>query len=349
MKIALLTPTFHEFSGIDRLVEGQAKELSKTGHEVHVFTLAGSLKPTGIRVHVLGMPNGGFLQRIYRLLMFLDVFKVSRVGSELAGYDRVVSHLYPMTILGASAKKKNPKIEYVYYNAGVGIVSSYSYFERQYLTLFNAFNNHFVKSCDSAVSISKFLADVLKKETGVTSTVEYISVESKRFNSTVPGSRIVKKHGLGSGPVLLYVGRISPHKGVDLLLKAFTLIKKEFSNAQLVIVGKHTFSGYSKKLKSMNVSGVTFAGFVADAELPEYYAACDVYTTCSLWEGFDIPIVEAFACGKPTVAFSVGSHPEVLKKGKLVAVNDISGFADAVIELLRKKVSLKNRVSFLKV
>ena len=336
MKIAILTPTFHEFSGIDRLVEGQALDLKKKGHAVHVYTLEGSLKPAGITVHGLGMPKNGFFQRMYRLLLFMDVFKVGRVAKELAGFDRVIAHLYPMTVFGAGAKKKNAKIEYVYHNAGVGIVDSYSFFEKQYLKLFNAFNNHFVRSCDAAVSISKFLAGVLKKETGVASTVEYIPVDAKRFNGSVSGARIRKKHSL-TGPTLLYVGRISPHKGVHLLLQAFERVKKSFPDAQLVIVGKHTFSGYSKQLKSMQVSGVTFAGFVPDAELPEYYAACSVYTTCSLWEGFDIPIVEAFQCGKPTVAFSVGSHPEVLKKGKLVDVNDVSGFADAVIELLNKK------------
>ena len=335
MKIAILTPTFHEFSGIDRLVEGQALALTKKGHSVHVFTLAGSLKPAGIEVHVLGMPKGGFFQRMYRLLTFLDVFKVNRVSKKLAGFDKVIAHLYPMTVFAANAKKMNPKMEYVYHNAGVGIVDSYSFFEKQYLKLFNAFNNHFVRSCDSAVSISKFLAGVLKKETGVESTVEYIPVDAKRFNSSVSGARIRKKHSL-KGPTLLYVGRISPHKGVHLLLQAFERVRKEIPDAQLVIVGKHTFGGYSKRLKAMKVAGVTYAGFVPDAELPEYYAACDVYTTCSLWEGFDIPIVEAFQCGKPTVAFSVGSHPEVLKKGMLVDVNDVAGFASAVVDILHK-------------
>ncbi|MEK6854273.1 MAG: glycosyltransferase, partial [Nanoarchaeota archaeon] len=75
---------------------------------------------------------------------------------------------------------------------------------------------------------------------------------------------------------------------------------------------------------------------VADEELPAHYGACDVYVTCSMWEGFDIPIVEANACGKPAVAFRIGSHPEVLEKGMLVEGGNVREFAAAVVKILRR-------------
>ena len=81
---------------------------------------------------------------------------------------------------------------------------------------------------------------------------------------------------------------------------------------------------------------VVFTGFVPDEELPAYYGSCDVYVTASLWEGFDIPVCESNAVGKPAVAFNVGSHPEVLKKGMLVEAGNVKEFADAVMKTLKQ-------------
>lgn len=64
----------------------------------------------------------------------------------------------------------------------------------------------------------------------------------------------------------------------------------------------------------MTNKNIIFTGFMPDKELPYCYTACDIYTTASLCEGFDIPIVEAYNTGKPTVAFNIGSHPQVIKK-----------------------------------
>ena len=60
-----------------------------------------------------------------------------------------------------------------------------------------------------------------------------------------------------------------------------------------------------------------------------------MYVTASLWEGFNLPIAEAQACGKKVVAFGIGSHPEVVKNGILIKKDDIDGFADAIIRLLK--------------
>ena len=176
----------------------------------------------------------------------------------------------------------------------------------------------------------------MKKETGINSKVEYVQIDKKRFSKKLSGKKIRKKYNLKNEPICLYVGRISPHKGVHLLIKSFKLVQKKYSKAKLIIVGKHTFPNYTKKLKKISNKNIIFAGFVKDKELPYYYAACDIYTTASLWEGFDMPIVEADSMEKPTVAFNVGSHPEVVKKGILVKKNDVKAFANAIIKMLKK-------------
>ncbi len=345
MKVAILTPTFFEYSGPDRVVENEAEEYVKNGDTVTVFTFKSDIKPKGYNVVELGMPSNPTLEITYRLLFFLDIFKVINTAKQLKDYDLAISFLYPMTILGATAKRYF-KTKHVYYNVGVAYPRLFTSFtERTYMNLFNVLTNFTVKNADAAVSISDFLRKELKREVGLDSKVKYVKVDGKVYNAKLDKSKIAaitKKHSLKK-PVLLYVGRLSPHKGVHLLLEAFRRIKEKIPAATLVIVGKPTFDNYSKRLAAMaeeinrkSSNSVIFTGFVSDEELPYYFGACDVYTTGTLWEGFDIPAVSAQMCGKKVVAFDVGSHPEVVKKGILVKEGDVTGFADAVVKLLKK-------------
>ena len=64
MRIAILTPTFNYYSGIDRVVEQQAKAYSKKGDKVTVITLESNIKPEKYRVVSLGMPKNILLQRL---------------------------------------------------------------------------------------------------------------------------------------------------------------------------------------------------------------------------------------------------------------------------------------------
>ena len=113
-------------------------------------------------------------------------------------------------------------------------------------------------------------------------------------------------------------------------------------NVKLLIVGKPTFNNYINNLKKIANKDVTFTGFVDDKDLPYYYAACNVYVTASLWEGFNLPAAEAQACGKPVVAFDIGPHKEIIKKGILVKNKDIKEFSEAVIKLAKRWISYTN-------
>lgn len=335
MKIAILTPTFSKFSGIDRVVELQAEELAEKGNEVVIFCLKGNLK-TKAGVIEMGMPESPLFERLYRLFFFLDFRKINQYLNQLKDYDLIISHLYPMNILAAKAKKKYGA-RYVFHNHGVGI-AEYSPLEVIYLRLFNYLTNRTIRNCDYVVSVSKYLADVLERETGIKSReIAYDKIDTKRFHKGISGKTVREKYNMQNEPVLLYVGRISPHKGVHLLLEAFRIVQGEFPNAKLIIVGKFTFNKYGKKLKKMADNNIIFTGFVDDKELPCYYAACDVYTTASLWEGFNLTVAEANACGKPVVAFRLAAHPETVKNGTLVEPRNIKEFADAVIRLLKTR------------
>lgn len=336
MKIAILTPTFSYYSGIDRVVELQAQEYAKKHHQVTVFALEGTIKPKNFNLEVLGMPKNSFLQRLYRLSFFLDIKKIKNTARKLKNYDMVISHFYPMNWIAYHAKKKY-NIKYIYYNHGIGYSELFgNIFERIYMKLFAFFNILSLKNVDSVVSISKFMQSELKKEIGIDSKVVYNKIDKKRFRKGIDGAKIRKRLNLRNNEkLLLFVGRLSPHKNVHTLLKIFDLVNKKIQNSKLLIIGKPTFPKYYKKIKKIANNNVIFKEFVNDEELPYYYAASDLYVAASLWEGFNLPLVEAQACGKKVVAFDICSHPEIVKNGILVKKDDMKGFANAIIKLLK--------------
>lgn len=337
-KIALLTPTFSQFSGIDRVVELNAEEFARKEHDVTVFTFKAGIKPKNAKIKIieLGMPKNPFFERLYRLFFFLNCVKIKKYGKKLKNYDLIISHQYPMNLLACFAKK-HYKVRYTYHNHGVAYPKLFSNLaERAYMILFRYLTNLTTKKADSAISISKYLQKKLKDETGMNSKVVYDPIDKKRFHKGINSKKIRKKYNLGKSPVCLYVGRISPHKGIHLLIKAFNLVLKKVPNAKLLIVGKPTFNRYSRRLKKISSKSVIFTGFIPDMQLPYYYAACNIYTTTSLWEGFNMTVAEAQACGKPVVAFNLCSHPEVVKKGILVKPKNVGEFANAIIKTIKR-------------
>lgn len=339
-RFALLTPTFFHYSGIDRVVEEQAQRFSMNGDYVVVFCLDGSIRVPRVDVRKFGMPQSLFLQRVYRLLFFFDIVKIIRMAQVVEDFDVVYAHFYPMTIVGWFAKRRYGSIYWVH-NYGVPPVTAFPLIaEKIYISLFRWFSNITIRPADRVVSISRYLADVLKHEIGKDSEVEHVPINHKAYHTGIDGSWVRARYGIGADPLIVSIGRISPHKGVDLLIQAFHEARKEVPRAHLLIVGKPTFKSYFEHLMSEAGGGVHFVGFVPEEKLPEYYTAANVYATATLWEGFDMPIAEAQACGTMVVAFDIGPHKEIVdERAQLVPVRDIHAFARALCRALasRKK------------
>jgi len=339
MKIAILCPTFYSFQGVSRVAERQAKEFANGGDEVVIFTLKANMEPPqNVKLQVLGMPDSFLAQRLYRLLFPLDLIKAIRWVPKLKGFDVTYSYEYPLHWLAYLAKKLYG-VKYIHYNSHFNPPDAFpSLVERTYVDLRFVLEKWLIKKADSAISISQYSRQMLKEKIGVDSEVIYCKIDSQRFHLGIDKTKIRQKHNLGNSTVVLFVGHISPTKGVHLLIRAFNIVRRQVPQAKLLIVGSHPYKNYSQKLKQMSDDSVIFSGEVPDDELPYYYAACDVYATASLWEGFNLPLAEAQACGKPVVAFDIGPHPEVVKdkqSGILVRPGDINAMVEAIIHFLK--------------
>ncbi|MGH9947873.1 MAG: glycosyltransferase family 4 protein [Pyrinomonadaceae bacterium] len=150
---------------------------------------------------------------------------------------------------------------------------------------------------------------------------------------------------------LLYVGGISPHKNLGVLIDTFKLIvDKPDVNIKLVLVGDYQddpfFSAYPalrKKVEELEiVEKVIFTGFVPDRELVYFYNAAALLVLPSLEEGFGLPAIEGMSCGTPVAASNRGSLPEVLAEaGRFFDPRDPRDMA-TVIEAILSDESLRN-------
>lgn len=103
-------------------------------------------------------------------------------------------------------------------------------------------------------------------------------------------------------PVILYVGRIAPEKGIDLLLDAFLRLRADLPDATLVLVGDHTCArGLRRRLRMMRGHGVDVVGEIARSAVGGYYAAADIFVFPSTTDTQGLVLHEAAHAGVPLV------------------------------------------------
>ena len=127
--------------------------------------------------------------------------------------------------------------------------------------------------------------------------------------------------GLADKRVILYVGRIEPLKGLDILIKAVSMLH-DAANAKLIIVGGGPEDDAEmERLKNLasqlDISDiVSFTGAVSQERLPTYYSAADVFVLPSWYESFGLVALEAMSCGTPVVVSRVGGLRTFVENGK---------------------------------
>jgi glycosyltransferase involved in cell wall biosynthesis len=169
-------------------------------------------------------------------------------------------------------------------------------------------------------------------------------------------------------PEVLFVSRISPEKGVHVLVEAFARVLREVPGARLTLVGSQVpaprefivgvdpdplvrslerfyqdgpdgYLAYLRELSAPFAGRVTFLPRLPQSELLPIYRRAAVFVFPSVCqEAFGMPPAEAMACGVPVVAARSGGVPEVVEDGRtglLVERGEVAGLARAIVALLR--------------
>ena len=167
----------------------------------------------------------------------------------------------------------------------------------------------FAAAADLAVGVSAFNTAELEAVGARETAVIPVLFDRSRLGAAGPAEP-------DGPPVVLFVGRLSPHKRQDLLIRAFALYRRERAPAaRLVLVGEPLtplFGAALRELAERVAPGaVEFASMLSDEELAARWRSARAFVCLSEHEGFCIPLLEAFHFGVPVVARPAGGVPEV--------------------------------------
>ena len=158
----------------------------------------------------------------------------------------------------------------------------------------------------------------------------------------------------GDGPLVLYVGRIAPIKGLETLLGAVARLRAQGSGLRVLIVGGEADEpreGHEAEIRrGVEMLGlrdvVRFVGAQPQQTLRDYYVAADVTVLPSYYESFGMVALEAMACGSPVVGSRVGGLATTVRDGVtgfLVPDGDAGALAER-IEMLVDDPDLRFRL-----
>ena len=154
------------------------------------------------------------------------------------------------------------------------------------------------------------------------------------------------RYGLDSRPIILFIGRLDPIKGPDLLLLAFERVSKAFPNHQLILAGNDL--GFRSNLEAMVRSHglekkVRFFGHIGGMEKTWAYHAADVFVVPSRFDTMTIVALEAAGCGTPVLMTDRVDFNELQEAGGGLTVEcSVEGLERGLVLLLGDPARLKS-------
>lgn len=185
------------------------------------------------------------------------------------------------------------------------------------------------------------------------------AVDADRFHPRVDGRDVRRRYAGDADILLLSVGRLQRRKGHDVAIQAVAALHASLPGLRYVIAGDGEERPRLERLAAEHrvADRVFFAGAIPDADLPAFYAACDIFVLPNRVdagdiEGFGIVFLEAAASGKPVIGGDSGGVPDAIERdvtGLLVDGADVSAVASAIRDLAtseerRGRMGLAGRV-----
>jgi glycosyltransferase involved in cell wall biosynthesis len=339
---------FHNYypvvGGLERAVQSLAEELAKMGHEVHVITSRFGAEDRP-KEEVI---NGVYVHRVKALrIHFPDLtYPLEYPENVIRDADIVHGHsqnsLFTVKVI---EKAKRLGIKTAIYFMAVDTLYDHPNPLVKFLGSFYA--SHVLKKAIalSDIRLVRSLRDqkILSKKYGVEATFIPDGVPEQLISHRYCGDEFRRRYSI-YGDYVLYVGRLHPLKGVDILIKALHHIVKNSIDLKLMVIGPGNVEPYRELARKLDIDkNVLFLGFV-DEETKicaiDGSLAVIVPSVCDYVEVYPMIISEAWARSKAVIATRVGGIPyraKHMENGLLVPPKDPKALAEAIIMLLQNK------------
>ena len=185
---------------------------------------------------------------------------------------------------------------------------------------------------NAAIAVSRSTAEQMRRKWGARKvSIIYNGVDEPRLRAAVHKHRVPTEP---DAPRILSLSRLSPEKGIDVLIEAFAQLRTVYPKAHLEIAGEGDLADtLAQQVRELHISdAVTFSGFVDPREA---MGRSDMVVQLSIWENCSYTLLDAKAAGLKTVATNVGGNPEILAPNELVNRRQ-NAFCDSVLEALTR-------------
>jgi glycosyltransferase involved in cell wall biosynthesis len=348
LRILHVTPYFTgawAYGGIPRLTHCLVRGLAERGHEITVCTTdaCGADRLTSRangspRVAVRTFPN--LSNRLaYRWQLFLPSGLDAFLKANAASFD--VAHLHACRNLPgvmASRHLRRARVPYVLAPNGTALR-----IERRHLAkrAFDAAGGRGVlRHADRMLAVSQAEKRQFEQLAVPESKVRVIPnpVDVSDFAPLPPRGEFRRQYGLSGGPLVLFLGQLTPRKRTDILARACARLRR--NDLQLVIAGNDMGAGAGLRnlIRDLDLeSATTFTGLVQGRDRAAALVDADVVVYPSQHEVFGLVAVEALLCGSPVIVGNDSGCGEVVASlggGRAVPVGDVDALAAAIADVL---------------
>ena len=324
LNIAFYSDTYlPAVDGVVTSIINTRNELERRGHNVYLFvsgskdTRAAAKKDSRIFVAPSAKFNK-YPQYNIALFPFMTYFKFKNMDIDvihahtpftMGFYGLLLSRLNKLPIAGSFHTMFTEK----------EVINEYmpnsSFMKRYALRYSWGYARYFYKRCNYTIAPTRTVSSILKKRRINNSVIVPNGIDLEKFNKNVDGRKLRDKLVEGNKKLVLYVGRLSKEKHLEVLIRAI----KQLDDGYVLVVGGTgpLMRRYMDLSARLGLSGkVKFVGFIDDDTLPNYYAAADVVCLPSTFETQGIVLLESMATGTPVVGANKLALQEIIKNGK---------------------------------
>ena len=317
------------------------------GVNEHVVQLDSAFRSLGIETRILaasspavGEVDDGHVYRLGTAIPFpsngstarvtISPFVISKVRSflEREKFDVVHVHEPLAPVLPMAALLFSKALNVATFHAARDYNFWYHYIK--------ALMDIFVDRIDCRIAVSKVARESVDSHFPGEYQIVPNGIDLERFRPDV-----APIHSLLDGkPNILFVGRYDePRKGFVHLLRAMPIVRTQFPDARLVVVGRGDIKRAIAQVDDLGLrNAVEFVGTVRAADVPRYYATCDIYCAPSTGrESFGYVLVEALATGAPVIASDITGYAGVITHGEtgiLTTPADPQAIALSIVRVL---------------